>query len=65
MYILLYTTQDLKSVVAYLQCTQIGTRKWLTPIENADIEDDEVTRRHRTDIGWERINEEYNIDDDN
>jgi hypothetical protein len=33
-------------------------------IENADIEDDEVTRWHRTDIGWGRLNEEYNLDDD-
>jgi hypothetical protein len=65
MYILLHTTQGLKSVVPYLQSTQIGTRKWFTEIENADTEDDEVTRWHRTDIGWGRINEEYNIDDDN
>jgi hypothetical protein len=33
-------------------------------IENEDIEDDEVTRAHRTDIGWGQINEAYYKDDD-
>jgi ribonuclease HI len=64
-YILLHTQQGLKSATNYLQSTQIGTRKLFTDIEEADIEDDDVTRWHRTDVGWGQLDYTSDIGDHN
>jgi hypothetical protein len=63
--ILLHTQQGLKSVTNYLQSTQIRTQKWFTDIEEADIEDDDVTRWHQTDVGWGQLDDTCDIDDHN